>query len=170
MNNVHLASLDTMLDLVLERDIDVPRSLVWRALTEPELVKKWFCPKPWQTVDCRIDLKAGGEFFTVMQSPEGQKFPSAGCFLDIVPQQRLIWTAALQPGFRPAAPMKEGDKECAAIIFTCIITLEERAGGTRYVAHVLHGSGPQMKMHEEMGFHEGWGTCLTQLVELVKGL
>lgn len=170
MTDTFLSPLDKTLDLVLERHIDVPKDLVWRALVEPELVKKWFCPKPWQTVDCRIDLRVGGEFYTVMQSPEGQKFPNVGCFLDIIPQQRIVWTSALQPGFRPAAPASEKDKACAAIIFTCIITLETKKGGTGYKAHVLHSTPQQAKMHEDMGFQEGWGTCLTQLVDVVKSL
>ena len=50
------------LDLVLERVVDVPRELVWRAWTEPELMKQWFTPAPWQTVDCEVDLRPA-EFF-----------------------------------------------------------------------------------------------------------
>jgi uncharacterized protein YndB with AHSA1/START domain len=170
MTNTFISPLNKDLDLVLERQIDVPKKMVWRALVEPELVKKWFCPKPWQTVDCRIDLRVGGEFHTVMQSPEGQSFPSSGCFLDIIPETRLIWTAALGAGFRPNAPATKDDKECAAIIFTCVITLEPEGSGTKYTAHVMHGTAQHMKMHEDMGFHDGWGTCLTQLVEVVKSL
>jgi uncharacterized protein YndB with AHSA1/START domain len=170
MTNTYLSPLNKDLDLVLERYIDVPKELVWRALVEPELVKQWFCPKPWQTVDCRIDLRVGGEFYSVMQSPEGEKFPGTSCFLEVIPQQRLVWTAALNSGFRPAAPASEADKACAAIIFTCIITLESKGSGTKYTAHVLHSTPQQMKMHEEMGFHEGWGTAFTQMVEVIKSL
>lgn len=170
MTNTYTAPFNKDLDLVLERHIDAPKELVWRALVEPELVKKWFCPKPWQVADCRIDLRVGGEFYSVMQSPEGEKFPNTSCFLEIVPQQRIVWTAALQSGFRPAAPVSEKDKACAAIIFTCVVTLEAKNGGTTYKAHVMHNSPQQMKAHEEMGFHDGWGTCLTQMIEMLKGL
>jgi uncharacterized protein YndB with AHSA1/START domain len=170
MKNTYTSSLNKDLDLVLERHIEAPKELIWRALVEPELVKKWFCPKPWQTVDCRIDLRVGGEFYTVMQSPEGQNFPNTGCFLDISKNERIIWTSALQSGFRPAAPVSETDKACAAIIFTCMITLEEKNGGTIYKAHVIHGSPQQMKMHEEMGFHDGWGICLMQMIDMLKSL
>lgn len=170
MTDTYISPLDTTLDLVIERDIDVPVELVWRGLTEAALVKKWFSPHPWQTADCRIDLRVGGEFYTVMQSPEGEKFPGASCFLEIVPHKRIVWTSTLQPGFRPAAPLGEHSKACDALSLTCIVTLEKKADGTHYKAHVLHGSPQQMKAHEEMGFHEGWGTCLTQLVDVVKGL
>ena len=64
---------DPKLDQVLERVVDVPPSLVWAAWTNPEQVKKWFAPAPWQTVDCEIDLRPGGVFRTVMRSPEGKE-------------------------------------------------------------------------------------------------
>ena len=53
-------NIDPKLDLMLERVIDVPRELVWKAWTTPEYVVKWFTPAPWQTVDCKIDLRPGG--------------------------------------------------------------------------------------------------------------
>lgn len=170
MTKTLIAPFDTNLDLRIEKEIPAPANLIWRALVEPELVKKWFCPKPWQTVDCRVDLRAGGEFYTVMQSPEGEQFPGAGCFLEVVNEKRLVWSSALEAGFRPSSPATESDKECMDIIFTCIITLEELKGGTKYTATVLHNSHEQMKKHEEMGFHEGWGACLNQLADVVKSI
>jgi uncharacterized protein YndB with AHSA1/START domain len=94
---------DPTLDLVLERDIDVPRDLVWAAWTVPEHLMKWFVPSPWTMADCVIDLRPGGIFRTVMRSPEGTEYPSDGCFLEVVPEQRLVFTDALLPGYRPAA-------------------------------------------------------------------
>src|SRR5262249_41291314 len=89
---------DPKLDLVLERVIDVPRELVWTAWTTPKHLLPWFCPKPWTTIDCEIDLRPGGIFRSVMRSPEGKEFPNVGCYLEVVPHERLIWTDALLPG------------------------------------------------------------------------
>lgn len=159
---------DTELDLVLERELAVPVNLVWRGLTEPNLLKQWFCPKPWGIADCRVDLRPGGEFYTVMQDPEGNKFPNTGCFLEIINEKRLVWTSALVANYRPAPPAASGDKECAHIAMTVIIELEPVLSGTRYTAHVMHNAPDQKKAHEDMGFHEGWGTTITQLEELLK--
>lgn len=71
---------DPRLDLVIERIVDVPPELVWKAWTSPEHLKPWFTPVPWKTVDCEIDLRPGGMFRTVMRSPEGQEFPNVGCY------------------------------------------------------------------------------------------
>jgi len=86
---------DPKLDLVFERIVDVPRELIWTAWTTPEQLKQWFTPAPWKTVDCEIDLRPGGLFRTVMRSPEGQEFPGVSCYLEIVENERLVWTNAL---------------------------------------------------------------------------
>ena len=147
---------DPKLDLVLERTID----LVWAAWTKPEHVSKWFTPAPWTVADCEIDLRLGGIFRTVMRSPEGKEFPSVGCYLEIVPNERLVWTDALLPGYRPSENP----------FFTAIVTLEPRGNGTRYTAVAIHRDEAGRKRHEEMGFHDGWGKALDQLVAHVKAM
>lgn len=149
---------DPKLDLVLERDIDVPVELVWRAWTTPDSIKHWFCPKPWSVTQCEIDLRPGGVFSTTMRSPEGEEFPNLGCYLEVVPNRRLIFTDALLPGFRPSPKP----------FFTAALLLEPTAKGTRYTAIAIHGSEETRKSHEEMGFHDGWGTVVDQLVAHIK--
>ena len=68
-------------DLVLQRVIDISPSKVWKAWTDPQVLMKWFTPAPWKTIECEIDLRPGGLFRTLMQSPEGQTFPHSGCYL-----------------------------------------------------------------------------------------
>lgn len=152
--------LDPKLDLVLERVVDVSPKLMWEAWTTPEHLKHWFVPKPWTVASCEIDLRPGGRFDVVMRSPEGQDFPNAGCYLEIVPERRLVWTNALQPGWRPATE--------SFLFFTGIIELAAEGKGTRYTATALHRDGETRKKHEEMGFHSGWGTVLDQLVVYAK--
>lgn len=103
---------------------------MWEAWKKPEHVKVWFCPKPWGVSDCDIDLRPGGIFSTTMRSPDGDKFPNIGCYLEVVPLERLVFTSVLLPGYRPAPA---GD-----LPFTAINTLESEGTGTRYVATVMH--------------------------------
>ena len=95
---------DPALDLVLERVVDVPRELVWKAWTTPEILMRWFAPLPWTTVACELDLRPGGVFKTVMRSPEGQDFPGVGCCLEVVEHEKFAWTSVLGPGYRPLGP------------------------------------------------------------------
>ena len=99
-------NINPELDLYFERIVDVPPNLVWKAWTVPEHMLPWFCPLPWKTVECDMDLRPGGKFYTVMQSPEGQKFPNMACYLEVVENTRLTWTNALAPGFRPGQSLK----------------------------------------------------------------
>ena len=149
---------DPKLDLVLERVVDVPRELVWAAWTKPEHLSKWFTPAPWTVADCEIYLRPGGIFRTVMRSPEGKEFPNIGCYLEVVPNERLVWTDALLPGYRPAENP----------FMTAIITLESQGKGTRYTAVAIHRDDAGRKKHEDMGFYQGWGKALDQLVAHVK--
>ncbi len=85
---------------------------------------------------------------------------SAGCYLEVVPHRRLTFTDALGPGYRP-------NKEpfmTATILFT------PDGSGTRYAAIVRHADPEAKKKHEDMGFFNGWGTALDQLVAYARGL
>jgi uncharacterized protein YndB with AHSA1/START domain len=154
------------LDLIFERIADVPRGLIWTAWTTPEHLKKWFTPAPWTTVDCEIDLRPGGIFRTMMRSPAGQEFPNVGCYLEVVKNEKLVWTNTLAPGYRPATP--SAAMPCDTFSFTALISLEAHGSGTKYSALVLHGDEEARKKHEELGFHDGWGKAFDQLVTVVR--
>ena len=157
------------LDLQFERIVDVPREKIWEAWITPKLLMPWFCPLPWKTIECEIDLRPGGIFRTVMQSPEGQRFPNSGCYLEVIPKEKLVWTNALEPGFRPAKQaLANPDHPCEEFMMTAMILLEPVASGTKYTAHVMHANKEARIQHEKMGFKEGWGTCLYQLVAIIK--
>ena len=121
--------LDPELDLELVREIDVSPDLVWRAWTEPELLKQWFSPAPWSVADASVDLRPGGAMSTTMRSPEGEEFPGVGCYLEVIPGERLVWTESMDPGFRP----KTVDLPLTAILELAPLP----NGGTRYRAVAL---------------------------------
>jgi uncharacterized protein YndB with AHSA1/START domain len=97
-----------------------------------------------------------------MRSPEGQDFPHIGCYLEIVENEKLVWTVALAPGYRPARESPD------SLSFTAIIALEPQGSGTKYTALAMHRDEGGRKRHEEMGFHDGWGKALDQLVAHTK--
>ncbi|MGP1355655.1 SRPBCC family protein [Roseicyclus sp.] len=152
---------DTSRDLVLERVLDAPRANVWRCWTEPELMKDWFCPKPWRVTEARLDLRPGGECFNIMEGPEGERVENPGVFLAVEPGERLVFTDAFLPGWRPTGePFMVGE-----------IRLADADGGrTRYHARAMHWSEETRARHEAMGFHEGWGIAADQLEALARTL
>lgn len=153
---------DTLSDreLVLTRLLDAPRENVFRCWTEAELLKQWFAPKSWTTPDATLDVRPGGANRITMRSPEGQDFPNAGVYLEVVPNEKLVFTDAFTSAWVPSQKP----------FFTAIITFEDEGGKTRYTARARHWSVEDKENHEKMGFHEGWGQVASQLEEVARTL
>lgn len=156
-------------DLVLERTLDAPVDLVWKAYTSPEHLKQWFAPKPYQITELELDLRPGGIFRIRMVGPDGfdTGHGTPGCVLEVVEGRKLAWTSALGPEYRP----NQAGEGCESFPMTAVITFEDAGDGkTHYKAVALHKDMADKEAHEKMGFHDGWGTTATQLEELAKGL
>ena len=156
-------------DLVLERTLDAPLDLVWEAYTRPEHIKRWFAPRPYEITECELDLSPGGIFRIRMTGPDGFDTGHGvpGCVLEVVEQQKLAWTSALGPGYRPNE-MGEG---CDSFPLTVVVTFADAGGGkTAYKAVALHKDAADRERHETMGFHDGWGTVADQLAVYARSL
>ena len=156
-------------DLVLERTLDAPIDLVWEAYTNPEHMKKWFAPKPYEVTEMELDLTPGGIFRLRMVGPDGFDTGHGvpGCVLEVINQAKLVWTNALGPAYRPNA-MGEG---CESFPFTAVITFADAGGRkTQYKAVALHKNAADRDTHANMGFEQGWGTVAGQLQEFARSL
>ncbi|MDE2364424.1 MAG: SRPBCC family protein, partial [Hyphomicrobiales bacterium] len=147
---------DNERQLTLTRLIEAPREKLFRAWTDPKLMEQWFCPKPWFVSDVQIDLRPGGAFFMFINGPGGERFPNRGVYLDVVVNERIVFTDAYTDAWTPSEKP----------FFTAIVTFEDEGGKTRYTARALHWSAADREQHEKMGFHEGWGKAADQLAEL----
>ncbi len=144
-------------DLVLKRTLNASREKIFKCWTTPKLMKEWFCPKPWAVSHAELDLRPGGSSLVVMRSPEGQEFPNKGVYLEVVENEKLVFTDAYTEAWVPSEKP----------FFTGIILLEDAGGGkTSYTAIARHWTKEDREAHEKMGFHEGWGKCAEQLEEL----
>ena len=103
-----------------------------------------------------------------MQSPEGVQHPNVGCYLEVVPGERLVWTNALLPGFRPSYISEKCGTDDVGFMFTARIELADEGQGTRYTATVIHADEAGCQRHAAMGFEAGWGAALDQLVAMIK--
>jgi len=157
------------LDLVLERTIDAPIDLVWAAYTNPEHLKRWFAPRPYEITECELDLRPGGIFRIRMVGPDGFDTGHGvpGCVLEVIEGKKLAWTSALGPGYRPNL----AGEGCESFPMTAVITFEDVGDGkTAYRAVSLHKDEADREKHEQMGFHDGWGTVAGQLEEFAQSL
>jgi uncharacterized protein YndB with AHSA1/START domain len=148
-------------ELILQRLIYAPPAKLFRAWTEPELMKEWFCPKPWGVSSAMVELRPGGSNLVVMRSPEGEEHPQRGVYLDVVQDRRIVFTDAFVEAWVPSEKP----------FFVVTITFEPKGPNgqqTLYTAIAQHWSVADKESHEKMGFHEGWGKATDQLAELVR--
>ncbi len=150
-------------DFAIERLIDAPTRLVWEALTRPEHLKEWYMPKPWgRVVRAEMDVRPGGILSIDIAVGDGQAFPNVGCFLDVVPMERLVWTSMLFPGYRPAV--------FDDIPITAIMTMETVGTGTRYVFTALHRDEADFEKNKESGWQQGTEIAVDQFVAHVMAM
>ena len=149
-----------MHELSLTRLIDAPRDKLFRCWTEPALIVQWFTPPPWRTIHAETDVRPGGASYIVMKGPDGTEMPNRGVYLEVVKNEKLVFTDAYESAWVPSGKA----------FFTCILTFADEGGKTRYRARALHWNAEDSKAHEAMGFHVGWGTATDQLEALAKTL
>jgi uncharacterized protein YndB with AHSA1/START domain len=154
------AAATTNRELSFSRLINAPREKVFRAWTDPELLKQWFAPLPWTTPRAELDVRPGGSNLIVMSGPDGQEFPNRGVYLEVVKNERLVFTDAYTRAWEPAAKP----------FMTVILNFEDQGGKTKYTVRVRHWTEADRETHEKMGFHTGWGQCADQLEALVAKL
>ena len=143
-------------ELVLTRIIDAPREKLYRAWTEPELIKQWFAPRPFMVARAETDLRPGGASRIDMRGPDGQEIPGQGVYLEVVKNERLVFTDAYTQAWEPSQRP----------FMTVILTFEDQGGKTKYTARVRHWTVADREAHEKRGFHQGGGQCADQLTEL----
>jgi uncharacterized protein YndB with AHSA1/START domain len=143
-------------ELVLSRLIDASRENVYKAWTTPELLKQWFAPAPWTAPEAELDVRPGGANRVVMRDPAGNDYPNRGVYLEVVPNQKLVFTDAYTDNWQPSEKP----------FMTVTLTFDDEGGKTRYTARVRHWTVEDKIAHEKMGFNEGWGLCTDQLATL----
>jgi uncharacterized protein YndB with AHSA1/START domain len=147
-------------ELSISRLISASPAKVWKAWSRPEHLANWWIPEPIECKVMKLDLRPGGGFETLMREGEEEFKPHVeACFLEVVPEQRLVWTTTLSEGWRPTEPW---------LALTAIIGFLEEGECTRYSARVMHKNGADRRKHLELGFEKGWGTTIDQLATFVE--
>lgn len=147
--------------LKIERTLKASRATVWRCWTEPDLFRQWFCPKPWQVTSADLDVRPGGRMNSVMEGPDSAHFENTGMFLEVIPQQKLVFTDAYSESYIPAPQH----------FMTGFVELSDTAsGGTQMIWGARHPDEEKMNQHLEMGFEDGWKAASQQLADLAEQL
>ena len=125
----------------MTRLIDAPRDTLFRAWTDAELLKQWFAPLPYTTPVAELDVRPGGANTIVMRGPDGNDLPNRGVYLEVVENERLVFTDAYTKAWEPSPKP----------FMTVILTFEDEAGKTRYTARSATGRSPTARRTRRWG-------------------
>jgi uncharacterized protein YndB with AHSA1/START domain len=141
------------LALHMTRVLRAPRAIVWKALTDPGELAKWWGPRGFNTPAVDFDAREGLRYRIAMQPPEGDRFQLSGEFREVEPPVRLAYTF----NWEPSDP---DDRETLVTL-----SLEDEDGATQ-----LGLTLGTFATEERRALHEqGWGESLDRLEELLAG-
>ena len=154
-----LPTFDATRDLSIRRIIRAPRAAVWAAWTDAASFAQWWLPAPTRCEIVAFDPRPGGALHTRMSEAGGPFVPHMdACFLEVVKEERIVFTNALSAGWRPAP----------GGFMSAVISFADHPEGTDYRSHVLHKDAADRQTHIDYGFDEGWGSVIGQLAALVE--
>lgn len=143
-------------EIVMTRVFDAPRELVFRALTTPELLKRWFGPHGWNLIECEIDLRVGGAWRFLSKGPDGRTMGMCGVYREIVPSERIVYTESFD----------EWAQQGSALITT---TLVERDGRTTLTVVSLAPSREVRDAVIQSGMEHGAAETYDRLADMLAG-
>jgi uncharacterized protein YndB with AHSA1/START domain len=142
--------------ILITREFDAPRHLVYRAWTEPELVRRWWSGRRGEVTSIEIDLRVGGGWRYVMVAHGGFEVAFHGRYLEIVPDERIVSTEVY-----------EGMPEAQAVD---TLTLTEADGRTTVTILVQHQDRADRDAHIDSGMEGGLQEALDLLEQVAIGL
>lgn len=125
----------------IRRFFKAPPELVFRALTEPEYIRRWFGPQRLEITVCEADLRVGGTWRVVQRAPDGMEFAFSGEFLELDPPRKRVGTFAWD-----GAPDH---------VSTETLVCEPVEGGTVVTTTMVHDSVEARDMHVANGMEGG---------------
>ena len=146
----------------ITRYFSAPRAAIWRCWSEADLLKQWYCPKPWYVSEVLLDLRVGGVYNTTMNGPDGEVMQIYGQYLEVVDGERMTFTDAFIGDYMP------GDK--APFMTGYVVLSDAPDGGTNMEWGARHWSDDSVEQHKTMGFEAGWNAAADQLDALAASL
>lgn len=161
--------------ITIERVFDAPRELVWKAWTDPEMVKKWWGPKDFTAPSIKIDLRVGGKYVYCMRGPAGSKFDkdfwTAGTFKEIVPQEKIVVTDHFSDeNGNMVDPKDFGMDENFPKEMEVTVRFEDAGNGKTKltIEYPKPESDTQFEAMKKSGMEVGWNQSLDKLAESLK--
>jgi uncharacterized protein YndB with AHSA1/START domain len=143
--------------ILITREFDAPAHLVWRACTEPDLVRRWWSGKRGEMSVCEIDLRVGGEWrYAMTADSSGAEVAFYGEYREIVPNEKIVSTEVFEPFPDDGA--------------LTTMTLTEHDGRTTLSTLVEHQTQQARDMHINSGMEGGMNESFDKLEQVAISL
>ncbi len=149
-----IVSFPSDCEIGLTRIFKAPRELVYRAFSDPEILKRWFGPRGWSLVTCDVDARVGGGFRFVLRAPDGRQLGMHGTYRELAPPDKSVHTE----GFDDFP----GESRVTS-------TFTERNGETTLLATMLYASKEIRDAVIRSGMEHGAAESYDKLAELFAG-
>jgi uncharacterized protein YndB with AHSA1/START domain len=151
-----VVTLPTSTQILITREFDAPRHLVYQAWTTPELIKRWWSARRGEVREADVDLRVGGRWRWVMIADGGFEVAFHGEYREIVPNERIVFSEVF-----------EGAPDAGAVT---TVTLSEKDGRTTVTILVQHENQEHRDMHIESGMEDGLQDALDLLEQVALSL
>ena len=151
-------------DIVIHRVFNLPKRVVWAALTEPEYFKKWWGPKGFTCPSSKMEARVGGKYLSCMRGPDGKEFWSTGEVKELIPERKLVVTDSFSDekgNIKPASEYGMPGNWPKELLIT--VYLEEADGATKMK---LKHQGIPNEMREDC--IKGWNESFDKLEKNLK--
>ena len=148
-------------EIVITGETHLSREKLYRGLTSAELYPQWFFPDPSRMSGVAFDVRPGGGYSMTMRSPDGQPIQIRGVYLEVIPNEKLVWTDGFFAGWEPNPNlMIVGTRTLDAL----------PNGGTRYTASARHWTREACEKSAAMGIRQFWQDAFERLVKVCENL
>jgi uncharacterized protein YndB with AHSA1/START domain len=155
-------TLPTDEQILITREFDAPKHLVYEAFTTPELIRRWWHANRGEVTVVEIDLRVGGKWRYVMVTPDGMEVGFHGDYREIVPHERVVTTEVYEGIPQPADGPEQGTLNT--------LTLSEVDGRTRATILVEAPSREVRDAIIDSGMEDGLQDALALLDEVASSL
>jgi uncharacterized protein YndB with AHSA1/START domain len=160
--------------IIIEKVFEASRALVWKAWTDPELVKQWWGPEGFSAPSVKIDLRVGGKYVYAMQGPAGSEWDkvmySAGLYKEIVPEEKMVVTDYFSDeDGNPLPPTDFGQGEDFPSEMSVTVLFESLSENQTKLTIIY--PKPESEAHFQAmlksGMKEGWSSSLDKMARVL---
>ena len=156
---------DAEKQIIIRREFDAPRELVWDVWTRPEHIEKWWGPRGFTTRVTLMDLRVGGKWDYVMVGPDGMEYPVNGVFTEVTPPERIVTTDEFGDAYDERMP---GVDLPRGLVATAVF--DDLGGRTRLTMTISHATVEDRQKHENMGVVAGWNSSFDKMEDYLAAM